>query len=129
MPRGLRLWGALLGSHLLAGRSVRSPRSLRRQERKRQSVLELGPSLSQGWWCGRGGHRTTAGRHGVDFTAPRVVFPAWAVLNLSHHFLPQEGKPHEVLPCRAGVGPGSSGDRLSFSSVPWHGRAHHGGHQ
>lgn len=53
------------------------------------------------------GHRSSY------FTAPGAVFPPWTVLGLFHHFLPQEGTPHEILRAvlgwgQAAVGPGSA---------------------
>lgn len=54
MPRGLGLSGAPLGSHLIAGNSVRSPRSLWKEDRKRRrSVSEL--ALQAGSGEGHGG--------------------------------------------------------------------------
>lgn len=119
MPWGLGLLGVLLGCQLLAGGSARSPRSLWKQEEKRRSVPELGPWV--GWGRGTGG----LGRpFRVCFSAPWVVFPSWTVSNLSHHFLPLEGKPREILPCGAGVGPGTvtgaaSAPSLACEGPPW----------
>lgn len=104
MLRGLGLLGAPLGSHLLAGGSVRSPRSLRKQERERT----VSPPHLLGGVRGRGGGR--AG-HSVCFTALRAISPPGL---LSHHFLPREGKPGLILPGTAGVGLGHSGDRSQF---------------
>ena len=91
-----------------------------------------GPCVDQTRWCLRaawGQGRGRARRRGVCFTLLKVVFPSWTVLNLSHHFLPWEGKPHAVLPCRAsaGVGPGRCWRQAQhLGPVPWHGRAARG---
>lgn len=126
MLRGLGLSGAPLGSHLLAGGSARSPRSLQKRERERLVSPKAGPPTcpmaSVGGVGGQG--RSQHLLHCSD-----GCFPSWAVLNLSHHFLPREGKPGLILPGAAGVGLGHGGGRQGSSSAPWSETAPHGGHQ
>lgn len=92
-------------------------------ERSEEEVISsgAGPLLRQGC-CGQRGHRARGRLSPRLLHGSQSCFPLLDCFKLYHHFLPQEGKPHEVLPHSAGVEPGSGGDRLGFSSVPWHGK-------
>ena len=49
---------------------------------------EAGPQPGRGGVCGLRGGQGEGRPCSACFTAPRVGFPSWTVLNLSHYFLP-----------------------------------------
>lgn len=84
---------------LPAARRGFSEESQKPVETREEEVVSprAGPLGGVGW-CGGRGTGGLGGPYSFCFSAPPVVFPSRTVLNLSHHFLPLEGKPREILP-------------------------------
>lgn len=95
-PGAGSLWGS---TGLPLDRWEFSAESQKPVERRQEETVSLGAGVAGGVGVGPWGSRGS-----LYFTAPGAVFPSWTVLGLCHHFLQQEGTPHEILPAVLGWG-------------------------